>query len=161
MSATLTGEIARIDDELSRAYNGEPWHGPSLREVLRGVSAEAAATRPVPGGHSIWEIVVHLAAWDEVVTRRITESRAVEAPDGGNFPPVTGSGPAAWAEALAELDRRHQELRRVVAGLSVARLGETVAGKDYPVAFMLHGVAQHMAYHAGQIAVLKKLVVVG
>jgi uncharacterized damage-inducible protein DinB len=157
MKTPLTGEIARIDDELSRAYDGEPWHGPSLREVLRGVSAETAAARPVPGGHSIWEIVVHLAAWDEVVARRITASRAVEAPDGGNFPPVTGSGPAAWAEALAELDRRHQELRMVVAGLAVARLGETVAGKDYPVALMLHGVAQHRAYHAGQIALLKEL----
>ena len=41
MTTPLTGEIARIHDELSRAYDGEPWHGPSLREVLRGVSAEA------------------------------------------------------------------------------------------------------------------------
>jgi hypothetical protein len=45
----------------------------------------------------------------------------------------------------------------VVAGLDEARLGETVAGKDYPVAVMLHAVAQYLAYHAGQIALLRKL----
>ena len=30
-------------------------------------------------------------------------------------------------------------------------------GKAYPVAVMLHGTAQHYAYHAGQIALHKKL----
>ena len=38
-----------------------------------------------------------------------------------------------------------------------ARLDETVPGKDYPVAVMLHGTTQHYAYHAGPIALLKKL----
>jgi hypothetical protein len=45
----------------------------------------------------------------------------------------------------------------VVGSLEVSRLAETVPGKDYPVAVMLHGTAQHYAYHAGQIALLKRL----
>jgi hypothetical protein len=52
----MTSEIARIDDELRRAYEGGAWHGPALREVLAGVSSETAAERPVPGGHTIWEM---------------------------------------------------------------------------------------------------------
>jgi hypothetical protein len=55
------------------------------------------------------------------------------------------------------LEGRHRRLCRVVAGLDEARLNESVAGKDYPVAVMLHGVAQHLAYHAGQIALLRRL----
>jgi hypothetical protein len=31
------------------------------------------------------------------------------------------------------------------------------AAGDYPAAVQLHGTAQHYAYHAGQIALLKKL----
>ena len=63
----LTGELARIDDELRRAYDGDCWHGPPLRATLKGVTATAAATRHPPLVHSVWAMVNHLAAWVEVV----------------------------------------------------------------------------------------------
>jgi uncharacterized damage-inducible protein DinB len=154
----LTGELARIADELRRAYDGDCWHGPPLREVLKGVSAVSAAAKHPRLVHSIWALVNHLSAWVEVVARRITEKRAIMTPDAGDFPPVTETSEGAWAAALEDLDRQHRKLLDVVAGLDAARLDETVPGKDYPAAVMLHGTAQHYAYHAGQIALLKKLV---
>jgi hypothetical protein len=152
------GELARIDDELRRAYDGDCWHGPPLREILNGVTAAMAAARHPQLVHSIWALVNHVSAWVEVVTLRVVEWRAVEMPDAGDFPPVTDTGDAAWTAALADLDRRHGELLRVVGGLAASRLEEIVPGKDYPVAVMLHGTAQHYAYHSGQIALLKRLV---
>jgi uncharacterized damage-inducible protein DinB len=146
-----------ILDDLRRGYDGDAWHGPPLRKVLDGVSAEIAHARPVPNGHSIWEIVAHLAAWHGVVADRIVERRAIETPEGGDFPPVTESDPEDWAEALRELDRQHARLVEAVSALDEARLGETVAGKNYSTAHMIRGVAQHMAYHAGQIALIRKL----
>jgi hypothetical protein len=154
----LTGESARIHDELKRAYNRDCWHGPPLREVLEGVPATVAAAKHPQLAHSIWELVRHVSAWVEVVSLRITEGRPVTTPDEGDFPPVTDTGEAAWAEALHELDARHNKLLGVVARLDDTRLDETVPGKEYPVAVMLHGSAQHYAYHAGQIAILKKLI---
>lgn len=71
---------------------------------------------------------------------------------------MTDSGEAAWAEAIDTLGRRHRRLLEVVAGLDAARLDAIVPGKDFPVAVMLYGTAQHYAYHAGQIALLKRLV---
>ena len=132
-------------------------HGPSLRKAHDGVPHDVASARPIPGGHSIWGMVAHLAAWDGVVADRIIERRAIEWPDNGDFPPVTESGPEAWAEALRELDRQHARLVEVASKLDESRLGETVAGKDYSTAHMLRGVMQHVAYHAGQIALLRKL----
>jgi hypothetical protein len=154
----MTGELARIDDELRRAYDGDCWHGPPLREILKGVTAATAAARHPQPVHSIWGLVNHLAAWVEVVALRIVERRPIESPDAGDFPHVTETGDTAWAAALDDLDRRHRELLAAVAGLDEARLGAIVPGKDYPVAVMLHGTVQHYAYHAGQIALLKKLV---
>jgi hypothetical protein len=90
-----------------------------------------------------WEIVAHLSAWDEVVARRVTESLAIEMPEAGNFPPVTAAGPAAWDQALAELDRRHRALRKVIAHLDPSRLDEAAARKNYSLAVMLHGVPNH------------------
>jgi hypothetical protein len=153
----LTGELARIDDELRRAYDGDCWHGPPLREILNGVTASTAAARHPQLVHSIWALVGHLAVWVEVVALRMAEWRAIETPDAGDFPPVTDTGDAAWAAALADLDRRHGELLRVVGGLDPSKLEQIVPGKDYPVAVMLHGTAQHYAYHAGQIGLLKRL----
>jgi hypothetical protein len=68
----LTGDLARIEDELRRAYDGDCWHGPPLREVLKGVSAETAQALHPQLAHSIWALVNHLAAWVEVVARRIS-----------------------------------------------------------------------------------------
>src|SRR5262249_15542045 len=146
------------DDELHRAYDGNCWHGPPLREVLQGVTAEAAARKHPPLVHSIWAIVNHLAAWVEVVVLRITERRAGTGPGTREFPPVPPTSTDAWHASLAELERQQGQLRQVVAALDPARLDEIVPGKDYPVSVMLHGTAQHFAYHAGQIALLKKLV---
>jgi hypothetical protein len=154
----LTGELARIDDELCRAYDGDCWHGPPPRAELSSVTAKAAAAKHPQLVHSVWALVNHVSIWVEVVSLRITEWRAIESPDAGDFPPVTDAGEAAWAEALGALDRRHRRLLDVVAGLDTGRHDATVPGKDYPVAVMLHGTAQHYACHVGQIALRKKLV---
>jgi hypothetical protein len=101
--------------------------------------------------------VAHLAAWDGVVADRIAERRAIETPESGDFPPVIESESEAWAAAPRELDRQHARLVEAVSALDEARPGETVAGKNYSTARMIGGVAQHMAYHAGQIALIWKI----
>jgi uncharacterized damage-inducible protein DinB len=150
-------DLAGLLDDLRRGYDGDAWHGPPLRQVLDGVTADVASARPIPNAHTIWEIAAHLAAWDGVVSDRISEHRAIETPDSGDFPPVTESGPDAWAEALRDLARQHARLLETVSRLDAGRLAETVPGKAYSTAHMIRGVAQHMAYHAGQIALLRKL----
>jgi hypothetical protein len=153
----LNGELARIDDELRRAYDGDCWHGPPLRAVLKGVTAEVAAAKHPQLVHSIWALVNHLAAWVEVVARRLVEERPLTEPEAGDFPPVTDTTAPSWAAALDHLDGQHTRLLDAIAGLDVTELDRIVPGKDYPVAVMLHGTAQHYAYHAGQVALLKKL----
>lgn len=153
----MTTELARIDDELHRAYDGDPWHGPSFRAILADVSAESAAKRHPGVAHSIWEIVAHVSAWIEVVRRRLVELRPVTLGEAENFPAVANTSPAAWTATLSELDGRMRALRELVVGLDPTRLDQTVPGKEYSVALMLHGTAQHLAYHGGQIALLKRL----
>src|SRR5580700_939308 len=56
----IMSDASRIKQQLENAFNGPAWHGPSLMENLKGVSAEVAAAKPVTGAHSIWEIINHL-----------------------------------------------------------------------------------------------------
>jgi uncharacterized damage-inducible protein DinB len=159
MSVADRAEAARIADQLRRAFDGDAWHGDSLFEILEGVTSAQASARPIAGGHTIWELVLHIAAWDGAVLRRLGGA-AVELSDAENFPPVTDASEAAWRKALAHVRRVHEELVSAVAVLPDSRLGEMVPGKKgahYTFYYMLHGVVQHELYHAGQIALLKKM----
>ena len=152
-------ETTRIADQLRRAFDGEAWHGDSLFEILEGITTAQAAARPIAGAHTIWELVLHVAAWDGAVLRRLGGA-AVELSDAENFPPVRDTSEAAWRLALAQVRRGHEELVAAVASLPDSRLDDMVPGKEgahYTFYYMLHGVVQHELYHAGQIALLKKV----
>ena len=47
-------EIERILDQLKRAYEGNAWHGPSVREALAGVTASQAHARPLAPATEAW-----------------------------------------------------------------------------------------------------------
>ena len=149
-------DAARIAEQLRNAFEGNAWHGPALLELLKDIDPATAASHPLPETHSIWELVLHIAAWDDAVNRRIVERKALQLRAAKNFPPVTDKSAAAWKKALAHLKKTHADLVKTARGLSDQRLGERVPGKKYNVRFMLDGVAQHELYHAGQIAILKK-----
>jgi uncharacterized damage-inducible protein DinB len=148
-------EIKRIADQLKRAYEGEAWHGPSLRELLNGATAAIAAKKPLANAHSIWEIVLHIAAWEKAVRRRL-EGEVVVLPNEEDWPPVNDTSETAWKNALATLENGNKQLHETILRLNDAQLSDIVPGKNYSVYYMLHGVIQHHLYHAGQIAILKK-----
>jgi uncharacterized damage-inducible protein DinB len=148
-------EATLIAEQLRRAFEGNAWHGPALLELLRDMDAATAAAKPLPDVHSIWELVMHIAAWDNAAGRRLAGEKWQ--PEGtANFPVVPKPTEGAWRKAVADAKRTHDVLVKTVAALPDSRLRERVPGKKYDFYFMLHGVAQHELYHAGQIAILKK-----
>jgi len=149
-------ETHRINSQLKRAQEGQAWHGPSLRELLVGVTAEQAAAKPIPNAHSIWELVNHIIAWEQIASRRLEGEVNMSIPDEINFPPVTDASEAAWQATLQSLEASHRSLRDGVKKIDDAKLEETVPGTSYSKYALLHGVIQHDLYHAGQIALLKK-----
>ena len=149
-------EAALIAEQLRRAFEGDAWHGPALLELLRGVDAATAAAHPLPDVHSIWELVLHVAAWDVAACRRL-DGEKVQLTGTANFPHVPRPTQASWRKDVAQVKRHHDVLVRTVAALPESRLRERVPGKKYDFYHMLHGVAQHELYHAGQIAILKKM----
>jgi len=148
-------ETRRIEDQLNRSFRGEAWHGPCLQDLLRDVSYEHAAERPLANVHGIWEIVLHVTAWIDAVRRRL-EGEPLELSPQQDWPVIHDDGEAAWQIALGNLEGAHERLRGAVTVLDSERLNDRVPGKPYSIYFMLHGVIQHNLYHAGQIALLKK-----
>jgi len=151
-------ETARLGDQIKRAFDGDAWHGDSLLELLQGVDAKTAAAHPIPDAHSIWELVLHIATWDDAAIRR-AEGNAFEPSDAENFPAVKDASASAWDKALKHARETHARLVKAVAAFPDARLQEQVPGKKeryYNFFYLFSGIVQHELYHAGQIALLKK-----
>ena len=147
-------ESVRIADQLRRAFKGSAWHGPALLELLEDVDAATAAAKPLAEVHSIWELVLHVAVWDDAASRRLNGQK-YQTTGLANFPLVPKPTEAAWRKCIDETRRTHDALVKTVATLPDARLRDRVPGKRYDFYHMLQGIAQHELYHAGQIAILK------
>lgn len=130
------------------------WGHPGLARVLRGVTAQAASWKPAPDAHSIWEEVNHIAYWSEDVLERLEQRgrRRRQA-----WPEGTGDD-AAWRRTVARVHHLHRALRDRLAAQPPAALGRIAQGsRRYTNAQLALGCASHIAYHAGRIALLRRL----
>jgi hypothetical protein len=152
----MNSECVRIADQLRRAFAGDAWHGPPLRDLLAGVTAEQALSRPVPSAHSIWELVLHISLYVQI---------ALESAQGVCMPrlfgtekdwPAAENGGAAWDRAQDQLFERMEQLALAIERAGDPALQEPVPGRTYDFYYLFHGIVQHSLYHAGQIALLKK-----
>jgi uncharacterized damage-inducible protein DinB len=152
-------EAARLDDQLRRILEGEAWHGPAVLELLADVTATQAASRPLPGVHTIWELVLHLTSDYTLVLRRMAGADRELLPDEG-WPPCPAPTEENWQAALAALQLLSQQLRQAVRDFPEDQLDELLVAESPWTAYMqFAGVTQHNAYHAGQIALLKRVMV--
>lgn len=154
-----TSEIERIRDQFRRAFEGEAWHGPSVLTLLNGVSAQQAAAHPIPRAHSIWELTLHIAAWESACRRRL-EGDPAQLTDEEDWQPINDTSEAAWENTKQQLLDNHNELLNAIAKVDESRLNEPIikdSATSYSSVYVtLHGGVQHDLYHAGQIAMLKK-----
>lgn len=139
---------------LDEGYEKKTWHGPNLKQAIKGVTAKQAARRPGAGRHNIWEETLHAAYWKYAVRRRMEGGkRGSFALKGHNFfarPEKGKLNEAAWRADKALLEQEHRLLRAAVAKvLRTPREGKMLRS--------LYGVAFHDVYHAGQIRLLRRL----
>jgi uncharacterized damage-inducible protein DinB len=150
-------KLAELSDHLLRTVAGPMWHGPSLAELLAGVSHEQAARRPIPGAHTIWELVLHISVWAEIARARLRGERIGDPPPEQDWPPMGAPTADRWAAATGRLQESHRALATDVRAFEdETLLRRQVQGLDYTVSTLLHGVIEHGTYHGGQIAVLKR-----
>jgi uncharacterized damage-inducible protein DinB len=164
---TMSGDPPRtIADELlsqiEATHQGDPWYGGSRAAMLDSITAQQAASHPIPNAHSIWELVLHMTAWTNEVRRRLGGAEPGE-PAEGDWPPVPRPNAAAWYKSLQDLEDAHTALLAAARELPAERWLEPVGrhrdaplGTGVTIGAMLVGLAQHDAYHTGQVALLCK-----
>ena len=155
-------EAKRIAELYRSVYegdkNGEAWHGLALKPLLKSTTVEQAARVPNTGAHSILQLVLHIAYWEEVVLRRLN-GEVVEAPlnTPDDWPSNRKVTDSEWQAALNRLEKSHLALRRAIESVADDKLKQMVPKRDHDNYTLLHGIIQHCVYHSGQIALVKKL----
>jgi hypothetical protein len=139
---------------LDEGYQKKTWHGPNLRQSIKGVTAKQATWRPGPGRHNIWEVTLHAAYWKYAVRRRLEgRKRGSFILKGSNFFPRPEKGKAteaAWTIDKKLLEREHRAMCAAIAKALRKPRGTKFLRQ-------LYGIAFHDIYHAGQIRLLRRL----
>jgi len=148
-------EKRRTLELLDRAYRAKAWHGPALLETLAGMNAAMAAKRVMKRAHTAWELVDHLATWNEAVALRLAGGKPKVTPE-MNFPRTPRPTPAAWKKTLRRLAASQRKFRAGVVKFPEGKLGRLLPGSQTPFYVLIHGQIQHQLYHAGQIALLRR-----
>jgi uncharacterized damage-inducible protein DinB len=157
-------ESRRIVDLSSRVMEGDPWHAGNIAAMLADVTAEEAAAQPVPSAHSIWQLVLHMTGWADEVRARVAGAPAGN-PSVGDWPRVGKVTAERWDAAKAALFQAYRALQEDIAHLSTSELDRPTndprnrkTGQGMSRYVTIHGALHHAAYHAGQIAILKRAI---
>jgi uncharacterized damage-inducible protein DinB len=151
-------ELTRVEAQLRATFEGPAWHGPAVLELLRDVTPVEAASRPIAGAHTIWELVLHLIGTYDVVLRRLRgDGRPLTTAE--DWPAMSKPTEANWKEAIAALRGRNEATRAAVLRFDPARLAAPLVPEPPYTAYeQFIGLTQHDVYHAGQIALLKRAI---
>ena len=143
-------QTQRIADAYRAATVKGAWYGPSLAELLAKIPPELATTPPVPGAHSIAELLQHLLLWNE---------RIRNTSDSSPLPPWVpekdwAEPPIPWNELVSRWSQSRELLEVKIRNLPAEDLAKQVPGRNYPYETLFHGVVEHTIYHSGQIAMV-------
>ena len=143
-------QTQRIADSYRAATIKGAWYGPSLAEILAEISPELATTPPVPGAHSVAELLQHLLLWNER-TRNTSDSHPMP-----RWEPEKewAEPPIPWNELVTRWNQSRDLLEEKIRNLPIEDLARQVPGRNYPYETLFHGTVQHTIYHSGQIAMV-------
>ncbi|HZV71194.1 MAG TPA: DinB family protein [Saprospiraceae bacterium] len=156
----MQNEIRNILDVYNEIYDGDPWFGRNVKDLLSEIKTEEAIQKP-NGQHSILQLLYHMINWREFTISRLSPEKGKTSSYFGknDWVELDHSDKTLWKKGLKRLEETQKRLLELIAGFPEERLTEIVAERDYDFRYLLYGVIQHDIYHIGQIAYVKKMLI--
>src|ERR1700747_983010 len=126
------------------------WYGPTLAGLLAKTSPEEATKSPVPGAHSISDLLPHVLLWNDRV-RNTSDSTPMPKWDADK---EWAEPPIPWNELVARWNKSRDLLGERIRTFPAEDLGKQVPGPNHPYSTLLPGIVEHTIYHSGQIAMV-------
>jgi DinB superfamily len=153
-----------MDEKVLRDYlrKALDWHEAHAgwKKAIEGVPAKDRGLRPKGADHSPWELLEHmrLATWDIYeFSRDAKKHKSPDWPSG--YWPEKAAPPdgAAWDKSVKALQRDLDGMGRLVADPKTDLLAAIPGGSGQTILREVLLLADHNAYHAGQLVLVRKL----
>lgn len=155
------GKSEELKKELETILWGDPWYGNAIYPIIEQVSFEAAFEKPPGSIHNIAGIVLHMLAWTEEVMDRMNGLNA-QLPSSGDWPDPGSPDEQKWQNYVNDLKLVNVNLLGVIQNFPEEQWDKPINdGRDAETTTsyerMINGFIQHQVYHAGQIALLTRI----
>lgn len=145
--------------KLEQLYSGGNWVGESFAGKLDSLTDEDVFLQPVPGVHSVAELVWHCLYWRRVTLTRLQGGKnryRDETAEKLNFLPLEDLKTKGWIAVYEEL----KETQRALIDLLEKEKDDFLDNEyepGYSYDFLIEGTIQHDYYHLGQIGLVVKI----
>lgn len=148
----------QLAKQLREVYFGGNWTCSNLKDNLAGVSWEQATTQ-VQSFNTLVTLVYHVSYY-AAVQIRVLRGEALNASDEESFnhPPIQSQ--KDWETLLEKIWLDAETLAALIEQMPEDKLQDDFTDKKYGNYYRnLNGNIEHLHYHLGQIAILKKLLI--
>jgi hypothetical protein len=148
-----------LREHLQKVLNWGDAHA-DWKSALVGIPATARGAKPKGAPYSVWELLEHarLAQWDILEFCRNPKYVSPEWPSG--YWPKTPAPPsaAAWEKSVREFFKGLEEMQAIVGDPKTDLYAPIPWGDGQTILREALLLADHNAYHLGQIVLMRRLV---
>ena len=143
-----------IIQQLRDSYEGDPWHGGSVKNTLERIPVQKVFVKPSPGAHSPLELLYHIVIWREFTISRLVadQTRDPHYFEEKNWQALDHKDHSLWQKGLWQLQDTQERLINILQEKEDDLLEKIVPERKYNYRFLLQGTIQHDIYHTGQLA---------
>jgi uncharacterized damage-inducible protein DinB len=142
---------------LSKLLDWEDAHL-SIDAAVEGIPPGSRGTRPEGAPHSAWQLLEHLRICQRDILEFCRNPAYVELKFEDYWPPTVAPPTAtAWEESVGHFRRDRDALKELASDSSVDLFASIPHGTGQTYLRELALVADHNAYHVGQLVLLRRL----
>ena len=147
-----------LREHLRKLLHWEDAHA-GFDAVVRGVPARLRGKVPKGSAHSAWQLLEHLRLAQKDILDFCVRSDYLEPSSMDEYWPQTAAPPneAAWEESVAAFRRDREALLEMAADPAIDLFAKVPQGTGQTYLRELLLVADHNAYHLGQLVLLRRL----
>ena len=148
--------INNLIEQLVEIEKGSPWLDETFEKKLTAITDDNAFIRPLPGMHSIAEIMSHLVIWRfEIISRLQGNDRNLWESSPENWKSNEELQTRGWNDLINKFNESQIQLISMLKTKEDSFLNTKY--KDRNFQYLLEGFLHHDLYHLGQIGLVNKM----
>jgi len=156
--AATNSKLLWFAAQFEALYNGRPWYGTPLLELVKPVTPAKAFWQPKKNAHSIAQLISHIIYWRQPLIKRLSGdldyTPSVQSED--NWKINEQLRKKGWKSLLQSLEESQHLLVTLLTNHKDSLLKKKYSD-NLTYQELINGILQHDLYHTGQVAYLKNI----